>query len=148
MSESEDDELDKPMSMKEILEFYADTLKVLGTGNVTGIIAASAALHYFGARTAAIGWIKASATGFFLGAFFFALAYLLLALATMRFDDFIRGVTAAVRMHDVEAIRTPELSRSKSLSLIGINSANILAGISALCFFVGLILAFVALRTL
>jgi hypothetical protein len=139
-------ELEKPMSMKEMLGFYTDTLKVLGTGNVTGVVAATAGLYYFSSRPPLVAWwIKTAAICFFLGTFLFAVACFLLILATMHFDDFLRGVIAAVKERNPAAISAPETATPKRVSLVGVNVANVLGAICTLCFFCGLCAAFVAL---
>lgn len=137
--------LPEPMTLKEMLEFYRDALKVLGTGNVTGVIGAAAALHYFAANTLVIGYVKASALAFLLGVVAFSISYLLLALATLNVDDVIRIAASAIAESSRIQLQNPEVHKLRRVSESKVRAASISAGISTVCFFVGIAITFVAL---
>lgn len=137
--------LPEPMTPKEMLEFYRDALKVLGTGNVTGVIAAAAALHYFAANTLVIGYAKVAGFAFLLGVVAFSISYLLLALATLNVDDVIRIVASSVAEGSRIQLQNPEVNKLRKVSESKIRTATLSAGISTICFFVGIAITFVAL---
>jgi hypothetical protein len=117
----------KPLNLIDLAGKWADGLKVLGTGNGAGLLAAGAALHNFASSDGALVWIKVAGVAFFVGVFAFAIAFMLIHGAVFNFDEMLH---ATRRKDSASAARH---SKNSSISMVAANRFAIAATASFFC---------------
>jgi hypothetical protein len=117
----------KPLSMFELAKWWADALKVIGTGNGAGILAAGAALGPLENNHHSLFWVKLAGATFFVGVLAFAVAFAKLHQAMFAQDE----VAHATIRKDVTAIKA-----NSNLSGSAMMAATRLAYVAAVAFFV------------
>jgi hypothetical protein len=125
----------KPLAMFELARWWADALKVIGTGNGAGILAAGAALGPLENHHSSLFWVKLAGATFFVGVFAFVVAFAKLHQAMFAQDE----VAHATRRKDVAAIEA-----NSDLSGSAMMAANKFAYVGAAAFFVGCIIGLIA----
>lgn len=119
----------RPLNVVDMAAKWADGLKVLGTGNGAGLLAAGAALHNFASSNGALLWVKIAGLAFFVGVFTFAIAFMFIHGAVFNFDEMLH----ATRRKD-----SSSASRHSKNSTACMMAANRLAIIATAAFFLGM----------
>jgi len=125
----------EPLGMFELAGQWKDAIKVIGAGNATGVLAAGAALNTFSHNSSAIFWVKCSGVCFFAGVFTFGIAFALINAAVFSYDELLHAA------HRRDGLKSSQFGLASTAQMIG---ANRMALISAITFFLGLILAMIA----
>ncbi|OSI70980.1 hypothetical protein BSZ21_10240 [Bradyrhizobium canariense] len=125
----------EPLGIFDLANKWAEALKVLGTGNGAGLVAAGVSLSSFSKNPPMLPFIKLGGVCFFVGVITFAIAFALVQLAIFSYDEMLHAVRG----------KSPELAHtSKTTSSSAMVAANRLAIVSALAFFVGIFLGLIA----
>jgi hypothetical protein len=125
----------EPLGLFELANKWAEALKVVGAGNGAGLIAAGAALTTSSSNTSMLLWTKVGGVIFFFGVVTFAIAFALLQLSIFSHDEMLH----AIRKKEKDLIAKQQMASASAMV-----SANRLAALSALSFFIGLCVGLVA----
>lgn len=82
----------EPLQLFDLANRWGETIKVVGAGSATGVLAAGAALPTFAKYPGALLVIKIGGLFFFAGVVTFALAFAYLQLAVLQHDQMLHAV--------------------------------------------------------
>ncbi len=126
----------KPLSMVDLAKQWTDAIKVVGSGNGAGLLAAGAALNTFAQKPAIVTCLKYSVASFFVGVFAFVAAFYCIQAAVFAHDEMaqatFRGDLAEIHL---------EANRSARLMM----RTNHLVIVATIAFLVGCAIACVVL---
>jgi hypothetical protein len=126
----------KPMSMVELAKQWTDAIKVIGSGNEAGLLAAGAGLNTFAQKPVVVTCLKCSAASFFVGVFAFVAAFYCVQAAVFAHDEM-----AQATLHGNLAGIHRQADRSAKL----MNVTNLLVIVATIAFLLGCAIACVVL---
>ena len=91
----------KPLSNFDLARHFIDAIKVIGTGNGAGVLAAGVALNAVSSRHDVIFWIKWGGIVFLVGVIAFVFAFFFIHASVSYFDQML----AAHRRKDTAEVR-------------------------------------------
>ena len=128
----------EPLGSRGFFELCDSGLRMLGTANATGAIAAGAAFQAFAQNVELQRTVKLVAVVFLFGILAFAVAYMSLSTAKIQLENFITGSRERLEWHELFWIIKKEPNLYLRSSARHGRAAILLGGISTCCFFVGL----------
>jgi hypothetical protein len=126
-------------TLRDTFDEAASALRMLGTANATGALAAGAAFQGFAARPEIQQSIKIAALAYLFGILMFAMSYLLLLSASQEADFFLHALKERAEWEQSfwQLKKKPEIYLKLSRRfLLG---ALIFGGVTAACFFGGVL---------
>ena len=87
--------IEKPFTYQNIIDRWADGLKVLGAGNSAGLLASGASFQFFASKPDIVGTVKVAAAFYLLGILLFAIAFLTLTILPLAIEKFVIASSAS-----------------------------------------------------